>query len=57
MLKIKTALLIVFCLLVLSLQVISAQSLSLQDTTIIIDPGHPSYLFPSAWYNKYKSIK
>lgn len=40
MLKIKTALLIVFCLLVLSLQVISAQSLSLQDTTIIIDPGH-----------------
>lgn len=40
MLKIKTALLIVFCLLVLSLQVISAQSLSLQDTIIIIDPGH-----------------
>lgn len=40
MLKIKTALLIVFCLLILSLQVISAQSLSLQDTTIIIDPGH-----------------
>ena len=24
---------------------------------VIIDPGHPSYLFPSAWYNKYKSIK
>lgn len=24
---------------------------------IVIDPGHPSYLFPSAWYNKYKSIK
>lgn len=40
MLKIKTALLIIFCLLVLSLQVISAQSLPLQDTTIIIDPGH-----------------
>lgn len=40
MLKIKTVLLIIFFLLVLSLQVISAQSLPLQDTTIIIDPGH-----------------
>ena len=38
--KYKTLLLIVFCLLVLSLQVISAKSLPLQDTIIMIDPGH-----------------
>ena len=39
-LKYKTTLLIIFCLLVLSLQVISAQSLPLQDTIIMVDPGH-----------------
>lgn len=38
--KYKTTLLIIFCLLVLSLQVISAQSLPLQDTIIMVDPGH-----------------
>lgn len=38
--KYKTTLLIIFCLLVLSLQVISAQTLPLQDTTIMVDPGH-----------------
>ena len=42
MLKVKynTTLLIIFCLLVLSLQVISAQTLPLQDTIIMVDPGH-----------------
>ena len=38
--KYKTTLLIIFCLLVLSLQVISAQTLPLQDTIIMVDPGH-----------------
>ena len=38
--KYKTILLIIFCLLVLSLQVISAQTLPLQDTIIMVDPGH-----------------
>ena len=38
--KYKTTLLIIFCLLVLSLQMISAQSLPLQDTIIMVDPGH-----------------
>lgn len=38
--KYKTTLLIIFCLLVLSLQVITAQSLPLQDTIIMVDPGH-----------------
>lgn len=38
--KYKTLLLIIFCLLVLSLQVISAKSLPLQDTIIMLDPGH-----------------
>lgn len=38
--KYKTILLIIFCLLVLSLQVITAQSLPLQDTIIMVDPGH-----------------
>ena len=38
--KYKTLLLIIFCILVLSLQVISAKTLPLQDTIIMIDPGH-----------------
>ena len=38
--KYKTTLLIIFCLLVLSLQIISAQTLPLQDTIIMVDPGH-----------------
>ena len=38
--KYKTILLIIFCLLVLSLQVITAQTLPLQDTIIMVDPGH-----------------
>ena len=38
--KYKTTLLIIFCLLMLSLQVISAQTLPLQDTIIMVDPGH-----------------
>lgn len=43
--KYKTTLLIIFCLLVLSLQVISAQTLPLQDTIIMVDPGHGGYLY------------
>lgn len=38
--KYKATLLIIFFLLVLSLQVISAQSLPLQDTIIMVDAGH-----------------
>ena len=38
--KYKTILLIIFYLLILSFQVISAQTLPLQDTIIMIDPGH-----------------
>lgn len=38
--KYKTLLLIIFCILVLSLQLISAKTLPLQDTIIMIDPGH-----------------
>lgn len=38
--KYKTLLMIIFLLLVLSLQVISAQELPLIDTIIMIDPGH-----------------
>lgn len=38
--KYKTLLMIIFLLLVLSLQVISAQELPLLDTIIMIDPGH-----------------
>lgn len=39
-LKYKTLLIIIFLLLVLSLQVISAQELPLMDTIIMVDPGH-----------------
>lgn len=38
--KYKTTLLIIFFLLVLSLQVISAKQLPLIDTIIVVDPGH-----------------
>ena len=38
--KYKTTLLIIFFLLVLSLQVISAKQLPLIDTVIVVDPGH-----------------
>lgn len=27
-------------------------SLPLLGRTIVVDAGHPSYLFPSVWYNK-----
>lgn len=38
--KYKTTMLIIFSLLLFSLQVISAQSLPLMDTIIMVDPGH-----------------
>lgn len=52
--KYKTILLIIFCLLVLSLQVITAQSLPLQDTIIMVDPGHGGYWKIQKLWNDYK---
>ena len=54
--KYKTTLLIIFCLLVLSLQVISAQSLPLQDTIIMVDPGHGGR-DSGTYYDQFRNIK
>lgn len=38
--KSKSIVLVVLCLFVFSIQIISAQSLPLQDTIIMVDAGH-----------------
>lgn len=43
--KCKSIVLVVLCLFVFSIQIISAQSLPLQDTIIMVDAGHGGYLY------------
>jgi len=53
--KYKSFMLILFFTLLISLQLVDAKMnniLPLEGKIITIDPGHPSYLFPSVWYNK-----
>lgn len=54
MLKYKIYILILFILTLGSINYISAKNneLPLFGKVIYLDPGHPSYLFPSVWYNK-----